>query len=171
MDEDIARIELRRKDKPSLWAVVDLADLERVLRYRWCSIKIRQRTYAQTTIRRNGGKTHIYLHRYILDAPAGALVDHVDHDGLNNRRSNLRLATPTGNVRNARLRSDNPSGYKGVAQTPSGRWRARIVVKGKRIWLGTHATAEEAARAYDAAARERFGQFACVNFPREDAAA
>lgn len=170
MDEGTARVELRRRNKPSLWAVVDLADLERVQRYRWHSVKIRQRTYAQTTIRRNGGKTHIYLHRYILDAPARALVDHVDHDGLNNRRSNLRLATATGNVRNARLRSDNPSGYKGVAQTPSGRWRARIVVEGKRIWLGTHVTAGDAACAYDAAAREYFGQFACLNFPSESAA-
>jgi hypothetical protein len=92
-------------------------------------------------------------------------TDHINGDGLDNRRANLRPATHAENMRNRRIQRNNTSGFKGVYRTRNGRWRARITVvgQGKRD-LGTHATAEAAARAYDAAAVELFGEFARPNF-------
>ena len=88
-------------------------------------------------------------------------VDHVDGDGLNNRWRNLREATVSQNLANARRRKDNTSGYKGVFRYPMG-FRARIYVGGKTLHLGCRATAEEAHALYVAAARRHFGEFARV---------
>ena len=107
---------------------------------------------------------HRLLHRAILDAPSGVLVDHVDGDGLNNVRSNLRLATVHENGWNRRLDRDNNTGLKGIVRQRDA-WRASIRVKGKLHSLGCHATAQEAARAYDAAAFRFYGPFARPNFP------
>jgi hypothetical protein len=98
--------------------------------------------------------------------PDGYTVDHINRDTLNNQLSNLRLATDSQQAQNRRLRSDNTSGYRGVGWNKGARkWRARITVDGKVIFIGDFADKEEAARAYDAAAIEHFGEFAVLNFP------
>lgn len=108
------------------------------------------------------------LSRLILELPEGLFVDHVNGDHLDNRRSNLRAARVSDNSRNARIRNDNTSGFKGVSFFKrKERYRAYINFEKKQIHIGYFDTPEEAARAYDTAARFLFGEFACVNFPRE----
>ena len=105
------------------------------------------------------------MHRMILGLGYGdeRKADHENHDTLDNRRSNLRVATTSQNGSNSRVRKDNTSGFKGVGYR-GGRFLAYIRVNGKRSYLGTYGTAVEAALAYDAAAREHFGEYACTNF-------
>ena len=95
----------------------------------------------------------------------GSEVDHINRDKLDNRRSNLRLVTHTQNCVNASLRVTNTSGFKGVNFYRGKYWRAYIRVNYRHISLGFFPTAEAAARAYDEAAREHFGEFAFLNFP------
>jgi hypothetical protein len=96
-------------------------------------------------------------------------VDHINGDKLDNRRANLRVATKTQQRQNQRVTRRNTSGFKGVSRISStGRWRARIKVSGRQMPCGVYATAESAALAYDAAAREYFGEFARLNFPNPE---
>jgi hypothetical protein len=90
-------------------------------------------------------------------------TDHINLNGLDNRRSNLRAATRFQNLGNRPVRSDSRSGLKGVRRHTSGRWIARCC----RDYLGIYDSAAEAAMAYDAAALAQFGEFARLNFPKE----
>lgn len=93
-------------------------------------------------------------------------VDHWNGDTLDNRRANLRATDPSHNGGNQRVRRSNSSGYKGVAWVKRNRkWLAQILVNGRSRHLGYHDDIEAAARAYDQAAIEAWGEFACVNFP------
>jgi hypothetical protein len=105
-----------------------------------------------------------YLHRFIMGEPPHD-IDHVNGDGLDNRRANLRAVNDSLNLANSRRRKDNTSGYRGVGQRSSGRWQASIRRDQRLIVLGTFATPEAAARAYDAAAVEAWGKYARPNFP------
>jgi hypothetical protein len=106
------------------------------------------------------------MHRVIMNAPSDMQVDHKDQDKLNNQRSNLRLCTSRENRLNTGKRSDNISGFKGVTWRRDRRkWQAGIKVKGKNIHLKMFLTIEEAARAYDEAAKKYFGDHAWLNFP------
>ena len=111
--------------------------------------------------RRKGGRT-IYLHRQLLNVPKGFEVDHIDGNPLNNRRENLRIGTHAQNISNAKLRKDNTSGYKGVIKNGSG-WAARLWFNRKQINIGTYRTKEEAAKAYNQAAKVYFGEYARLN--------
>lgn len=96
--------------------------------------------YRYAQIRLNG-KTQ-YLHRVIMNAPKGALVDHIDRNTLNNQRSNLRLVTPHGNQMNARGRL-NPSGFSNV-RSMGKQFQGRVKVMGEKISVGCFDTAEKA---------------------------
>ena len=147
--------------------LVDDEDYELVMQYRW-NVKEEVRNglphgpYAVTSYR-VAGKIHILLmHKLITGWPR---TDHVDHDGLNNQRSNLRPATNAQNQQNSRSGSGT-SRYKGVCWAKRERkWRAVIRPDGVQRYLGYFDVEEDAARAYDAAALEIYGEYACVNFP------
>lgn len=113
-------------------------------------------------VRSTRPRPQVYLHRLLTAAQPGMDVDHANANALDNRRVNLRVATRTQN--NANNRRRNPSGFRGV--TPRGeRWIARVMTGGRPMHLGVYDSLHEAARAYDAAARELFGEFARLNFP------
>lgn len=137
----------------------------------WCVLRsdqIDDRFYVHAFI---GGRT-VYLHRLILHAPPGITVDHRNGDGLDNQRSNLRFASRGQNNANRKVR--NSTGFRGVEKIGR-RFSASISQPrtpgvGKALRLGRFDSAEEAARAYDAAAVDRFGEFARLNFPAGKAA-
>lgn len=107
------------------------------------------------------------MHRLIL--PGARFIDHINGNGMDNRRANLRPATAAQNSQNRRRRSDNRSGYKGVGHSvvPHLPWISTITADGEVHYLGVFETAEEAALAYDTAALEYHGEFARLNFPKE----
>ena len=106
------------------------------------------------------------MHRLILDAPDGVMVDHRNGNGLDNRRSNLRLCTNSQNQANRQKRSSGSAPYRGVTwHKQAGKWQAAVKVGGKNLYLGLFHSAEAAGRAYDAMALEHFGEFAVLNFP------
>ena len=148
-------------------AIIDAADYERVSGYKWhaCRPSKLNIWYARSHVGKRPSRRFIHLHRIILDAPDGLQVDHVDGDGLNCRRSNMRVATRSQNQANKGKYRNNTSGFKGVCLA-QGRWIAQIGHNRKVVYIGSYDTAEEAARAYDARAIELFGEFAGINFPR-----
>lgn len=106
----------------------------------------------------------IYMHRLIMNAPAGTLVDHRDpNKTLDNRRENLRVCSKSQNAYNARISKRNKSGYRGVYRKNE-RWQAGIRINNRSIHIGYFTNPVEAAKAYDAKARELFGEFARTNF-------
>lgn len=145
-----------------LKALVDDEDYERVIKYRWRAVKSLYTFYAHSGCHQNNNVED--LASYVKGTPPkGMTYDHIDGNGLNNQKENLRLATKSQNQANARKRKDNTSGFKGVI--PSGRkWRAQISYLGNKICIGTFLTAEEAAKGYDIKAKELFGEFASLNF-------
>jgi hypothetical protein len=149
-------------------ALVDDEVYERVCELNWIVRKYSHTCYAAHKYRKpDGGWAFLSLHRFLLDPPDHLEVDHINGDGLDCRRSNLRLATRQQNASNCRRRrTDLP--YKGINQhSVTKRFRAAIKVNQKRIYSGMFATAEEAARAYDDLARAQFGEFAALNFPKD----
>lgn len=168
-DEVTAAMKAARVDlTQGLVALVDEADFERVVGAgKWHAHLSRGLFYAGRNFpQREPGaprQKRVHLHTFLT---GWSLVDHRNGDTLDNRRENLREATRSQNSRNAGRRADNTSGFKGVSWHSGSRlWRAYITVNGQREELGSHKSPIEAARAYDAAAREHFGEFACVNFP------
>lgn len=142
--------------------------------YKWSAVwnKDMQSYYASrgTSIaeRLLGAPRTMSMHKVINNTPKGMHTDHKNHDTLDNQCSNLRNATPSQNHSNQNKSKSNTSGYKGVSRRKnSSKWTAFITVNNERKHLGTFDTAEEAARWYDDAAIEHYGEFANTNFPIE----
>lgn len=146
-------------------AIVDAADYEWLSQWQWYA-RYNGRWYAMRhTPRVNGVQHTVLMHREILDAPDGMDVDHRDSDGLNNSRTNLRLATRSQNKFNSRMSASNTSGYKGVSwHKRQKKWNAYICVNCKLMHLGSFDSPEDAADAYDKAAIQYHGEFARLNF-------
>lgn len=155
----VARIPLSR----GMFALVDDRDAERISALRWTaqrSDKSESNFYA--TAFRN--RATVYMHRVVIDAPRGLLVDHINGNGLDNRRSNLRLADRSQN--NVNRGGYTPSsGFRGVYPQKD-RFVARIYRQSVPYHLGMYSDPREAAAAYDRAALDFYGDFARLNFPQ-----
>jgi hypothetical protein len=117
----------------------------------WTVITKGSKKYATAKILRDGAVKNIYMHRLIMSHPID-VVDHIDRDGLNNRRNNLRVVTALENWTNSTAHARGKSKYKGVCwMARAKRWRASLQVRRDWKHLGTFSTEEDAARAYDAA--------------------
>lgn len=147
-------------------AIIDDEDLPLVVGKKWCA-----RCGGRYAGRREGGARNareIRMHRLILGAGPGVEIDHVNGNGLDNRRCNLRIADRRDNMRNQRMHVDNCSGFKGVSFMGGKHhrhkpWQARIKAKGRDEFLGSFSKPKDAALAYDQAAKELFGRFARTN--------
>lgn len=148
-------------------AIVDAEDAERVLMYRWSVFTpTKSGIYAQGRVSfGDGPKVSISLHRYIMRPPKGLQVDHINGNGLDCRKSNMRVATRSQNCSNRGKHSGGQTSvYKGVRKV-NRRWGAQIGKSGKHLHLGYFDTEIEAALAYDRAAVDLHGDFASLNFP------
>lgn len=141
-------------------AIVDDDDWLELASYNWFYVN----GYAARNSARHTPRT--YMHRVIINAPDGVQVDHINHNTLDNRRSNLRLCTHAENARNHKIARNNTSGYIGVAwRYDIEKWMAYIENHGKRITLGYYESASDAAHVRDRKAIELYGAFASLNFP------
>ena len=146
-----------------LFALVDDADFEWLNQWKWHAQKYSRKCYAVRHDPADHAKV-IIMHRLIMDAPDGLQVDHINHDGVDNRRSNLRLCTRSQNAMNERPQRNRSSRFRGVSLFKrNGKWRARIRVSGELLWLGNWELEKDAARAYNEAAKKHFGEFAFLN--------
>jgi hypothetical protein len=166
-----------RKGKYS--KIDDDIDFDLVSQYNWYSDS--KLGYFKTEKYINGKRNIIYLHRLVMDAPKDMVVDHIDHDPSNNQKSNLRICTRRDNQRNMSVNKKKKN-FKGVHYMPtlydyrtkrtsnvSKVWKAQITVNNKTKYIGRYYTEIEAAEAYNKAALEYFGEFACLNkIPNEE---
>jgi hypothetical protein len=147
------------------YALIDHEDLERVVEYRWYYSYKGKHVRATVSMGKGSNKFKtVLLHRFIMNAPDDLQVDHINEDVLDNRKQNLRLCTHGENGQNRGKQKNGKNPYKGITQNPnSKRWMAHIGYNKKHYYLGTYATPEEAARAYNEAALKHHGAFAKLN--------
>lgn len=150
------------------YALVDDEDYEWLNQWKWCAVvSCRGIWYAERGTHRNYTPRSIKMHRVIMGCSHGdgKAIDHIDHNGLNNCRNNLRICTVSQNLQNSRPRKDGSSIYKGVSWLKRDRrWLSHIWMNGKQKYIGSFTDEIKAAKAYDEAAKYYFGEFACPNF-------
>jgi len=145
------------------FACVDPQDYPALVRHKWCAAKQGNSWYAV----RSAGERQLRMHRVIMNAPPDLVVDHIDHDGLNNVRRKLRLCTKQQNARNQQPQKGCSSQYIGVCWLKNEqKWWARIRIDGRQQSLGLFDDEREAAKARDDAALAQHGEFAHLNFPK-----
>lgn len=144
-----------------LITIIDDSDSAIVQQHSWHASFKNGTPYAQSSIKDESGKyKNVLLHRKLMNAGSDQIVDHINGNTLDNRRSNLRFATSAENARNKR--SSSKYGHSGVRKV-NGSWNALISPNGIDIALGTYPTIELAAAAYNEAAKAIFGEFAKLN--------
>jgi hypothetical protein len=167
-----------------MYAIVDVRDYEFLRKREWHVQPGINTYYAITTIFIKGKRKRVSMHRYLLKSDFAKcdtqktiqsnlrgklVVDHINGNGLDNRRANLRFCTYAQNNCNKRIKAKGASKYRGVLKSRNSNkpWQAKIHINNKRIIIGLFKTQLEAALAYDSAARKYHGQFATLNFPAE----
>ena len=168
-DRNMKRIPLTQ----GKFTVVDDEDYDYLTQWKWHAQKSRNtfyavRTYAHPTLKTSKGwakRCALRMHRVILRCPADMQVDHFDHDGLENRKFNIRICTKGQNQHNKLPKPHCASKYKGVNRNQK-KWKAQIRHNNVRLYLGTYDSEIVAARVYDNKAKELFGEYAYLNFPK-----
>ena len=153
-------------------AIVDDEDFDWLSQWKWCAVKGKTTYYASRNVYLGGGRkspkyNFIIMHRLILGLKKGDSreCDHRNHNGLDNQRHNLRICNRGQNMRNARPSRNKSSKYKGVSwHNQAGQWRARIKDEGIETHIGHFCNEVDAAKAYDAKAKDIYGEFAYLNF-------
>lgn len=153
---EVLTLELRDRKGAVRRALLDQDDAHLLGSYAW---SICSKGY----VRRKSHGQQIYLHRLIIGATSGQIVDHVNGDRLDNSKANLRLCSQAENVRNCRLAKNNRSGFKGVVKVRGAHWVAKIKFNRQDIYLGLFDDPRVAAHAYNRAAVELHGEFARLN--------
>jgi len=156
-DPDVRRIPLGK----GLFATVDAADYAEVSKYRWYAARGGSNVYAATC---KNGRT-VYMHRMLMRPRKGYVVDHIDGNGLNNRRCNLRVCTPAQNLANKAPRGGT-SQFVGVYRCRD-KWVAHVTRRGKYYYVGLFDDEVAAAKARDRTAYELHGEYAYLNFPED----
>lgn len=161
---DYCKIPLTRRR----FAKVDPEDFGWLSQFRWHYVRTGRTFYAVRSCYHCGRGCKVWMHREIAGTPGGMVCDHVNHNGLDNRRANLRNCTTAQNNLNRQHYRNSRSRYKGVWWCKCMQmWGSEIQAGGEAEFLGYFVREVEAARAYDAAARRLHGAFACLNFPEE----
>jgi hypothetical protein len=143
----------------------DIEDYDKIMKHDWYVVKIANKFYVYTGIVNNKKNTTLKMHRLIMDNPLNMDIDHINGNGLDNRKVNLRICSRAQNSRNQGIKKNNTSGYKGVSyRKDRKKWRSYIVLNNKQFNLGHHSTAIEAAKAYDNVAVKYHGEYARLNF-------
>ena len=150
------------------FALVDDEDYEELNKYKWHAAwaPSTKSFYAARNSKQinNSKRNTIYMHKELLSPAKGMQVDHINHDTLDNRRGNLRIATLSENRANSRIQANSTSGYKGVTwNLRNNKWWSQIVVNCKHEYLGSFTCLMKAAAAYNRAAAKYHGEFACIN--------
>jgi hypothetical protein len=152
------------------FAIVDPEDYEKLSKYKWHALQYGESFYAVRIGRKSEARhgKNIWMHRVVLGLDEGEICDHINHNGLDNRKANLRPATHSQNMQNRPKRKTKcHSKYKGVSfRKAQKKWVADIQVNGKPKFLGYFGSEVKAAKAYDRAARKYHGEFAALNFER-----
>lgn len=147
-------------------ALIDDEDFEKVSKFKWCAWRGDKIWYALSCIPGSDPQKFVRLHRLVVGAKDGEEVDHINYDGLDCRKGNLRRCTKSQNGHNRERYRCNTSGFKGVFNRRNGEknpFIANITFNKKRFYLGVYAKAEDAARAYNESAKKYFGDFARIN--------
>ena len=140
------------------YALVDKRDFNRLIKFNWHILRSKQNIYAFSHINKN----HVPMHRFILNT--NSEIDHINNNGLDNRRKNIRIVTRSQNNANTRKRCDCSSIHKGVSFfRATKKWHGYINKDGKRIHLGYYENEVDAAIAYNKKAKELFGKYAKLN--------
>jgi hypothetical protein len=149
------------------WTILDQEDYYRLNQFKWYVNGNGFKFYAFRNIIIGPGRTRMLsMHRDIMNSPKGLLVDHKNHDSLDNRRQNLRLATHSQNTCNKQSkRTGCSSKFRGVSYDKKrGYWNTQVVCEGKMVFFGRFKNEFDAAKAYDEAAKKHHGEFARLNF-------
>jgi len=147
------------------YTIVDEEDYERLVAMgKWYALKKKHHVYAVRSVRLKEKRPLFIMHRVIMEAKDGQIVDHINRDGLDNRKANLRICSHAENIRNQIGHSMSFSKFKGVVRHKNA-WQSQIGFAGKYIYLGRFENEVDAAKAYDEAAKDLHGEFARLNFP------
>lgn len=146
--------------------LVSPRDYKHIIKYKWHF----NGRYAVRTILDGKKKKTLYMHRFIMGNPYAKVIDHIDGNGLNNQRNNLRICSHKENFRNQKISKHNTSGAKGVVwNNKNENWNARITVDRKRIHLGCFLNKKDAIAAYNRSAKKYYGEYAKKNKEKEGA--